>query len=124
MIAIFTLECSVMKICNYCGKVNPADARACGEGQWDGCGAALPERVHVAGTTIAPIDTGRYRPSLYNSKPARDIWPHPVPLPRYRSRPGKTMRQFQRDVEVMKTQIGLALLPALQEALRQWGGRP
>ena len=31
------------KTCHYCGKVNPDDARACGEGQWDGCGAALDE---------------------------------------------------------------------------------
>ena len=29
------------KTCNYCGKVNTDDACACGEGQWDGCGAAL-----------------------------------------------------------------------------------
>jgi len=29
--------------CKYCGKVNPASAHACGEGVWDGCGAAKPE---------------------------------------------------------------------------------
>ena len=29
--------------CKYCSKVNPASAHACGEGVWDGCGAAKPE---------------------------------------------------------------------------------
>ena len=108
------------RICAYCGKVNPDDVRACGEGQWDGCGAALPPRV--ASATTAPVDTGRYYPSLTVGRPMVGTKSHPVPLHTYH-RPGKTMRQFQRDVEAMKTEIGLALLPALQEALRQWGGR-
>lgn len=108
------------KLCRYCGKVNPDDALACGEGQWDGCGGTLPIQAVIGKLPRLPVDTGRYYPSLNIARPLMGTKPHPIPL-RTCHRPGKTMRQFQRDIEAMKTEIGLAMLPALQAALRQWG---
>ena len=112
------------KTCNYCGKVNTDDACACGEGQWDGCGAALPTiELDISCTLVLPHETLGVKPHLPPCI-AMQRWTgeRTYLTPSNRRRPGKTMRQFQRDVEEMKIQIGLALLPALQEALRQWGG--
>ena len=100
------------KTCRYCGKVNPDDARACGEGQWDGCGAALSIKTVDTATERLKYSRRGY-PALIVAQPVKPVF----------QQPGLTARKFQRDVEAMKTQIGLALLPALQEALRQWGGR-
>lgn len=106
------------KVCKWCGKVNPDDALTCGEGQWDGCGATLLTiELDTSCTLQLPHETMGVRPHLPPRPTIRQGTLHT-----YR-RPGKTARQFQRDVEAMKTEIGLALLPALEAALRQWGGR-
>ena len=108
------------KTCHYCGKVNPSIATACGEGQWDGCGAALPTiLLDISHTPRVAHPVIGVKPHL-PPRAAMQGWTSVKPV---FQQPGMTARQFQRDVEAMKTEIGLALLPALQEALRQWGGR-
>lgn len=103
------------KTCNYCGKVNPDDALVCGEGQWDGCGGTLS--IKIVGTTAEALKYSRHGyPALIVAQPAKLR-----PILECTRQPGETLRQFQRDVEAVKTEIGLAMLPAFQEALRQWG---
>ena len=121
------------KTCNYCGKVNTDDACACGEGQWDGCGAALPTiELDTSCTLVLPHETLGVKPHLpprvaVQRRTGEKVYLTPShgcqPVKPVFQQPGMTARKFQRDVEAMKTEIGLALLPALQEALRQWGGR-
>lgn len=100
----------------YCGKINPDDALACDEGQWDGCGGTLS--IKIVGTAAERLKYSRRGyPALIVVQPAKLR-----PILECTRQPGKTLRQFQRDVEAVKREIGLAMLPALQEALRQWGG--
>jgi len=98
--------------CQYCGKVNPASARACGEGVWDGCGAPLPREDEPPHEVQELEQFG----SFYVVKETD----HPLPEMRFYSEPSMTVTHPGQTAREYKQAIGARVASALRKAISQW----
>ena len=103
------------RTCPYCGKVNPANARACGEGVWDGCGASLPRQdepprgvLHLREPELEQFG------SFYVVKETD----RPMPEVRFYPESSMTVTHPGQTAKEHRQEIGARLVAAFQKAIR------
>ena len=89
--------------CPYCGKENVSDAKACGEGEWDGCGAPKPKRKHSCDDPLPDALEVALRKPIPVGHRSFDFY----------------ARQMERAVEEGKRKIGISLAEAVRDALSE-----
>ena len=104
--------------CQYCGKVNPANALACGQGKWDGCGASRPEYEEPPRGVLHLPNTNKYLSEIQELEEddqeliEMEFYPEPSIEVTF-TYPGRTAKEHKHAI---MAQIG----SAFRKAISQW----
>ena len=107
--------------CKYCGKVNPASAKACGEGVWDGCGASRPECDEPPRGVLHLPQTRKYLSEIqdrHSQRPLPEMHFYPEPSMAV-THPGQTAQEHKKAIaDFWHRGIGMRMAAAIKEAIK------
>ena len=104
--------------CKYCGKVNPASALTCGEGAWDGCGAAKPGCGESDEPPRGVLHLREPELEQFGSFYVVKETDHPAPEMHFYPEPSMTITHPGQTAREHKQEIGVRLVSAFQKAIR------